>query len=177
MRSSSLQETAAQLARTPATLSTWLGDLPADVWHVPEAPNAWSPFQVLVHLVHAEDEDWIPRIEVVLAKTGPRRFTSFDREGGLAKYGQQLPAQLLDLFTTKREASLARLKELQIGSVDLSRTATHPELGEVTLAQLLECWVTHDLAHIAQIARALVRYHGAFVGPWQAFFRILREAH
>jgi uncharacterized damage-inducible protein DinB len=177
MRSSSLQETAAQLARTPATLSTWLEDLPDDVWHLHEAPSAWSPFEVLVHLVHAEDEDWIPRIQIVLAETGPRRFSSFDRKGGVAKYGQQRPAQLLDLFATKRRASLARLNELLIGSAELARTATHPELGEVTLAQLLECWVTHDLAHIAQIARALVRYHGAFVGPWQAFFRLLREDH
>jgi|SRR5579864_6716126 len=171
----SIQETVAQLARTPATLSTWLGELPADVWHLREAPNAWSPFEVLVHLVHGEDEDWIPRIQVVLAETGPRRFTSFDREGGIAKYGLQSPAQLLELFATKRRASLTRFNELKIKSADLSRTATHPELGEVTLAQLLACWVTHDLAHISQIGRSLVRYHGAFVGPWRAFFRLLRE--
>ena len=171
----SVQESVAQLARTPATLSMWLGELPAAVWHLHEAPNAWSPFQVLVHLVHAEDEDWIPRIQIVLAETGPRRFTSFDREGGIRKYGQQSPAELLDLFATKRRASLATLTELQISSADLSRTATHPELGEVTLAQLLACWVTHDLAHISQIGRSLVRYHGASVGPWRAFFSLLRE--
>jgi hypothetical protein len=175
MRSSSVQETAAQLARTPATLSAWLGGLPAHVWHWHEATDAWSPFQVLVHLVHAEDEDWIPRIRIVLEEPGPRRFTSFDREGGLAKYGQQSPAELLDLFATKRRASVAALEALQITPLQLSRTATHPELGEVTLEQLLACWVTHDLAHIAQIARSLVRFHGAFVGPWKAFFRLLRE--
>jgi uncharacterized damage-inducible protein DinB len=175
MRSSSLQETAAQLARTPATLSTWLGDLPIDVWHLRESPEAWSPFQVLVHLVHAEDEDWVPRIRIVLEETGPRRFTSFDREGGMVKYGRQSPAQLLELFATKRRASLAALDALRITPLQLSRTANHPELGEVTLAQLLACWVTHDVAHIAQIARSLVRYHGASVGPWRAFFRLLRE--
>jgi hypothetical protein len=175
MSSSSLEETVAQLARTPATLSAWLGDLPAGVWHWHEAADAWSPFQVIVHLVYGEDANWVPRIQVVLEETGPRRFTSFDREGGLAKYGQQSPAQLLELFVTKRRASLAALDALQIDPIQLSRTATHPELGQVTLAQLLACWVTHDLAHIAQIARSLVRYHGASVGPWRAFFRLLRE--
>jgi uncharacterized damage-inducible protein DinB len=175
MRSSALQETTAQLARTPATLSAWLGDLPADVWHWHEAADAWSPFQVLAHLIHAEDEDWIPRIQIVLEETVPRRFASFDREGGMAKYGQQSPAELLELFAAKRRASLAALDALQITPLQLSRTATHPALGEVTLAQLLACWVTHDLAHISQIARALVRYHGAAVGPWKAYFRLLRE--
>lgn len=175
MRSSSLHETAAQLARTPATLSTWLGDLPGDLWRAHESPEEWSPFQVLVHLVHAEDEDWIPRIQIVLAETGPRRFTSFDRVGGLAKHGQRSPADLLELFAAKRRASLAALDALQITPLQLSLTATHPELGEVTLAQLLACWVTHDLAHIAQIARSLVRFHGASVGPWRSFFRLLRE--
>jgi hypothetical protein len=126
-------------------------------------------------LVYGEDEDWVPRIRIVLQETGPRRFTTFDREGGLARYGEQSPRQLLALFGTKRRASLAALDDLRITPGLLSRTATHPELGEVTLAHLLACWVTHDLAHIDQIARALVRYHGASVGPWRAFFRLLRE--
>jgi hypothetical protein len=57
----------------------------------------------------------------------------------------------------------------------LGRTAIHPELGTVTLAQLLACWVTHDHAHIAQIARVLTRGYGAFVGPWRRYFSLLRD--
>jgi hypothetical protein len=51
----------------------------------------------------------------------------------------------------------------------------HPELGAVTLRQLLACWVTHDLAHVAQISRVLVRYFGREVGPWRAYFSLLRQ--
>jgi hypothetical protein len=67
--------------------------------------------------------------------------------------------------TLKRRANLAILAGLQISPDTLARTATHPELGEVTLGQLLACWVTHDLAHTAQAARGLVRYRGDHVGP------------
>jgi hypothetical protein len=45
----------------------------------------------------------------------------------------------------------------------------------VTLAQLLACWATHDLAHIEQISRALVRHRGPDVGPWAKYYRLLNE--
>jgi uncharacterized damage-inducible protein DinB len=169
-----LKETTARLARTPPALSAWLEELPAEAWREDEGPGTWSPFQVLCHLLHAEDDDWMPRIRIMLQTTGPRRFTPFDREAGFAKYGHHTPQALLDLFAIKRGANLASLAELQISPVALSRIATHPELGEVTLTQLLACWLTHDVAHIAQIARVLVRYHGAAIGPWRAFFSLLR---
>jgi len=101
--------------------------------------------------------------------TGSRGFGSCSRtpsladsrrsivEGGMAKYGQHAPRPLLALFAAKRRLSLASLRELKITDAMLMRTAQHPEFGEVTLAQLLACWLTHDLAHIAQIARVLVR--------------------
>ena len=46
--------------------------------------------------------------------------------------------------------------------------------GPVTLHQLLACWVAHDLAHVAQIVRVLVRYVGPDVAPWRAYFSLLR---
>ena len=51
----------------------------------------------------------------------------------------------------------------------------HPEFGRVTLEQLLVCWVTHDLAHVAQIARVLVRHFGERIGPWTKYFSLLRD--
>lgn len=175
MEASVVSDTAARLARTPPTLFAWLDGLPAEAWREDEGPGTWSPFQVLCHLLHAEDDDWIPRIRIVLQPVSPRRFTPFDREAGFLTYGHHEPRALLDLFSSKRQANLDALAEFKIAPAALSRTATHPELGEVTLAQLLACWLTHDAAHIAQIARLLVRYHGAGIGPWRPFFRALRS--
>jgi uncharacterized damage-inducible protein DinB len=174
MEEQALDTVISRLARTPELLSVWLHELPEAAWRANEGAQTWSPFQVLCHLIHAEDEDWIPRIRIALEEPGPGRFTTFDREAGFVKYGHHPPSALLALFAAKRRASLTTLAELPISAATLRRTAIHPELGEVTLAQLLSCWLTHDTAHIAQIARVLVHHHGAAIGPWRAFFRDLR---
>jgi hypothetical protein len=57
---------------------------------------------------------------------------------------------------------------------DIRAALTRTPAVPVTLGQLLACWVTHDLAHVTQIARVLVRYVGRDVGPWRAYFSLLR---
>jgi hypothetical protein len=64
---------------------------------------------------------------------------------------------------------------MRLTAADGQRTAVHPELGVVTLTQLLACWSTHDLAHIAQITRSLVRQRGPDVGPWRKYFSLLAD--
>jgi hypothetical protein len=49
----------------------------------------------------------------------------------------------------------------------------HPELGQVTLSQLLASWVVHDLGHIAQISRVMAKQYTAAVGPWKAYLPVL----
>ena len=51
--------------------------------------------------------------------------------------------------------------------------ALHPDLGPVTLGQLLATWVTHDLDHVTQIARVLARQYADAVGPWRAYLRVI----
>ena len=54
-------------------------------------------------------------------------------------------------------------------------TGEHPELGSVTLDQLLATWVAHDLDHLMQIARVMGKRYVAAVGPWTAYLRVLRS--
>ena len=35
---------------------------------------------------------------------------------------------------------------------------------------------THKLGEADRIVSVLTRHHGAFVGPWRAFFSLLKEA-
>jgi len=35
-------------------------------------------------------------------------------------------------------------------------------------------WATHDMAHVAQIARLLTRSFGRDVGPWKKYFSLLQ---
>jgi hypothetical protein len=64
---------------------------------------------------------------------------------------------------------------MNLTSEDLSRTGLHPELGEVTLGQLLATWVVHDLDHVSQIARTMAKVYADSVGPWSAYLSILQD--
>jgi hypothetical protein len=163
------------LATTPGTLRSLIAGAPRAALDYREAPGSWTPVEVLAHVADGEITDWMPRLALVALSGEPKRFTPYDREGGFVRYsGWDAPALLQELERL-RAANLAQLRTLNLSDVDLRRTAIHPELGVVTLEQLLACWATHDLAHIAQITRTLVRYFGAHVGPWRAYFSLLRS--
>lgn len=48
------------LGRTPAVLNALLRGLPDEWCRRNEGPNSWSPFDVIGHLIHGEETDWIP---------------------------------------------------------------------------------------------------------------------
>jgi hypothetical protein len=49
----------------------------------------------------------------------------------------------------------------------------HPELGKVSLEQLIATWLVHDLTHIRQIATFMARKYEKEVGPWKEYLSIL----
>ena len=55
----------------------------------------------------------------------------------------------------------------------LGQRGMHPELGVVTLSQLLSTWVVHDLGHIGQIVKVMAKQYSEAVGAWQAYLPIL----
>jgi hypothetical protein len=172
-RAFSVGEAVELLARTPATLDALLRGLP-DPWTAAnEGDTTWSPFDVVGHLIHGERTDWIPRARIILADGEARPFDKFDRLAQFAvSKNRSLPA-LLDEFAGLRRQNLEELKALQLSENDLERRGTHPELGVVTLRQLLATWVAHDLDHIVQISRVLARQYSDEVGPWRAYLRII----
>jgi len=91
-----LEQAKGVLQRTPATLNSLLGDLP-DAWIVHnEGPDTWSPFDVVGHLIHGEDTDWIPRAKIILADGESRAFVPFDRSAMFEKSKGKTMAELLD---------------------------------------------------------------------------------
>jgi hypothetical protein len=72
-----------------------------------------------------------------------------------------------------RGQNLARLESLRLTPANLERRGRHPELGPVTLGQLLATWVAHDLNHLGQIARVMGRQYTGAVGPWLAYLPLL----
>jgi len=163
------------LAGTPAALRSFVDALPDAALRYRESPGTWNVLEVLRHLADGEIVDWIPRVKTILSDSPDRRFTPFDREGGFKRYGDWDAAALLDEFTRLRGTSLAAFDALHISERDLGRTGEHPEFGSVTLGQLIATWATHDIGHLAQISRIVTRYFGRGVGPWAAYFSLLRN--
>jgi hypothetical protein len=163
------------LARTPHVLRALLADLEDDWIRADEGPDTYSPYDVVGHLIHGEDTDWVTRTEHILEHGDVRPFVPFDREGMRGRQDARTLAELLELFAHRRAESLARIRALGLTSADLERRGRHPDLGPVTLGQLLSTWVVHDLAHLAQIARVLAKARAREIGPWKAYFRVLGD--
>ncbi|HJQ10357.1 MAG TPA: DinB family protein [Gemmatimonadaceae bacterium] len=161
------------LERTPRVLSDLLGDLPADWLDVNEGPDTWSARQVLIHLINGEQTDWIPRARIIIKQGAYRRFDPFNRVGGFDR--KDAVRELLEEFDKLRAESVATLRGWNLKEKDLGLTGEHPELGAVTMRQLLATWVVHDLSHISQITRVMGRAYTGAVGPWTAYFRVLQR--
>jgi len=161
------------LANTPATLCHLLDSL-SDQWlHADEGPDTFSPFEVVGHLIHGEKTDWIPRAQIILVHGESQRFDSYDRFAQREASQGKIVGELLNEFTDLRQENLEILRGFELQESDLDRTGIHPELGRVTLRQLLATWVVHDLGHIAQMTRAMSRLYRDQVGPWAGHLPIL----
>jgi DinB superfamily len=172
-RSFAMDEATAILARTPATLDALLRGLPDGWIAAHEGGETWSPFDVVGHLIHGEQTDWVPRAKIILEHGDARAFEPFDRFAQFALSEGRTLASLLDEFATLRRENLRELTSLRVTDADLDRRGRHPELGVVTLRQLLATWVAHDLDHVVQISRVLARQYSDEVGPWRAYLRII----
>jgi hypothetical protein len=168
-----MDEGVAILSRTPATLDALLRGLPDGWIAAHEGGDTWSPFDVLGHLIHGDQTDWLPRARIILAHGEARAFDKFDRFAQFEHSKGRTLASLLDEFALLRAQNLRELAALQLTPADLDRRGRHPELGPVTLGQLLATWVAHDLDHVIQISRTLGRQYSDAVGPWRAYLRII----
>lgn len=168
-----LSDTTALLARTPRVLHALLDDLPASWLAAADRPHdGWTASDVVGHLISAELDDWIPRVELIMSRGTDSPFVPFDRFAHVERdRGTPLPA-LLERLDALRAASLARLFDL-VGAGDLDRLGRHPSLGDVSLRELLATWAVHDLDHLAQVLAALSGSHDDSVGPWKAYLGIL----
>lgn len=161
------------LRRTPAVLDAWLRGLPDDWARRDEGPETWSPFDVVGHMIHGEETDWMGRARIILNEGEARPFEPFDRFAQFEKSRGRTLDELLGRFAHLRARNLDELDSWGLTAEQLERRGRHPDLGVVTLRQLLATWVVHDLSHLAQIGRVMCRQYGEEVGPWKAYLPIL----
>jgi hypothetical protein len=169
-----LQEALDVLRRTPAVLDALLRGTSAS-WHQgTEGPKTWSPYDVVGHLIHADETDWMPRARMILERSAGT-FEPFDRFGQFTRFAGWSLDRLLDRFAEVRAESLETVGSWRLTSSELALPGRHPELGAVSLRQLMATWVVHDLSHLAQIARVMAKQYKGEVGVWAAYLSILQR--
>jgi len=151
-----------------------LRDLPEAWTAATEGPGTWSPYVVIGHLIHGEKADWMPRLAIILEHGPSRPFDPFDREAQFRESQGKSLSALLEEFSALRRDNLARLRALDLKPAQLALKGTHPELGPVTVRQLLATWTAHDLAHIVQVNRVMDRRYKQEVGPWVEYLSVMK---
>jgi hypothetical protein len=162
---SALQPPVSLLEKTPAILEMLLRDVPADILDWKPATDRWSIAEVLAHLLVIE-QLYGDRAKRIVVDQNPElaKYVAPD-EAALRK---KTPRQYLEDFVALRRAHYFFWHG--ISSSACSRTGIHPEMGAITLLQLLNELANHDLGHLRQIAelyRAKAFYPHA--GPFQRY--------
>ena len=169
-----IEKAVEMLSQTPATVKSLLGNL-SDGWieNAADSEN-WSPFDIVGHLIHGEETDWIRRAGIILGQGENPIFEPFDRFAQFEKSKGKTLNELIETFAALRTKNLVILREMNLTEEKLKLKGTHPELGEVTLEQLLATWVVHDLNHIKQIVTVLAYKYAENVGVWKQYLSILQ---
>jgi hypothetical protein len=163
------------LSQTPATLSSLLGNLSEGWTSSREGAATWSPSDVVRHLVQGEEINWIQRVKVIIAQGEDISFKAYDRFAYIEECKNKSLEELLTKFALLRSENIAAVRQLNITPDKFELVGVHPDLGRVTLQQLIAAWAAHDLNHIAQIVRVMARQYEVSVGPWKAFMAIFRN--
>ena len=166
-REHDLDDIVALLARTPSALEALLRDLPETLTHRNEGENTWSAFEIVAHLIQAENNKLDNADKVA---PGIRRDTGFEpfvRQPDEGKISGKSLAQILGEFAWLRSENLDALRALNLKPSDLERRGLHPTLGTVKLGELLATWAAHDLTHLHQLTRVMAWQYRETVGPFQ----------
>jgi uncharacterized damage-inducible protein DinB len=169
-----IEEAIEILSQTPVVVKSLLENL-SDDWIKSESnAESWSAFDIVGHLIHGEETDWIPRAELILAQGENTTFEPFDRFAQFEKSKGKTLNELIENFAASRAKSLRKLREMNLTEEKLQLKGIHPELGEVTIEQLLATWTVHDLGHIKQLVTVLARKYAENVGAWKQYLSILQ---
>src|SRR5262245_60564755 len=162
------RETANALRATLLAIRVECTGLPATVlrWH--PAAGEWCVLDVIGHLIEAEERGFGGRVRTLLAETDPR-FQSWDPDAVARERRdceRDLPGILAE-WTRLREASTALVETLRPG--DLVRAGLHPQVGRLSIGDLLAEWVHHDRNHQRQILANVQAYVWPHMGNARRF--------
>lgn len=145
-----------------------LRSLPAEVASWQPAPGEWCVSACLGHVIETERRSFAGRIRIILADAEPALET-WD-QGAAAESRNDCarkPADLVAEFEPVRRDSVTLVRSLRPDA--LQRGGIHPEVGRLTVAELLHEWVHHDGNHLRQAYANVQAYAWRSMGNAQRF--------
>ena len=121
-------------------------------------PGAWSPHQVVTHLLDTELVFGTRYRKILAGDEG--ELAAFDQERWTAacSAGRNL-AHVLTTFEYLRQDNVALLRIAALSDpTSLDRAGRHPEFGRLTLRDLVLHISPHDMNHAGQIRRTREQY-------------------
>jgi hypothetical protein len=162
------RQAAALLGTMPIVLRAEFEAAPGELLGWRPAPEEWCVLEVVGHLIETEERGFAGRIHMILAEERPQ-FTTWD-PSAVARERQDErrdPAELLAEFTERRTASITLVQTLT--ATDLDRGGDHPEVGFLTVNDLLHEWIHHDSNHLRQMLANIQTYTWPSMGNAQRF--------
>lgn len=161
------------LQRTPGVFKSLLYELNHDWCYINEGKNTWSAYDIIKHLIYDEVNGWIPRARIILSDHKNKTFEPLYQFPQEEVYADKTIEIILYEFEELRSRNLQELKSWRLTNVDLDKEGIHPKLGTITLRELLATWTIHDIAHLNQASRVLVKHYSKDVGPFSKYLSIL----
>lgn len=144
------EDALASLAAMPDALQRRLAGLTDTQLRFKPGADTFSVLENVWHLRDIEVEGYARRLTLLLREENPLLS---DLDGSALarerRYNSQPLQPALDAFVGSRRASLAMLAD--VTPAQLKRRGSFENVGEVSLARLMELWVEHDQGHLKEL--------------------------
>ena len=151
------------LAGTPPVLNAIVSNLPRSAQDERPSAGAWSPREVLAHLLNAETVAMGPRVKRAVAENNVRFEASTTPPPAPGD-----PREMSNAWADARAANLAWLRQVNPGQ--RAHIVHHPRFGEITVDTYVAEWAYHDLDHLRQILSVLAADLYPHIGPFQELY-------
>jgi hypothetical protein len=132
--------------------------------------DAWSPRDVVAHLLESQRVGFAGRISTILTTDTPG-FDDRDaaRDLDASGYRDQTAHELLEIWETQRLEAVEHAADLSHDQ--LIRSGEHATVGTLTVADLVHEWAHHDLEHLQHLCTMLEPPLLEGAGPFEAYYR------
>jgi hypothetical protein len=135
-------------------------------WHPGE--GEWCVNECVGHVIEAEKHGFARRIRIILGADNPRLATWNQEAVERARRDcERKPDELLAEFEPLRSDSVELVRSLR--PEQLARPGSHPEVGPLTVGDLLHEWVHHDGNHLRQALANVQAYMWPQMGNARRF--------